>query len=122
LRLSRRAQSIIEYVVVLGLVASALIAMQVYVKRGVQAKVKDMTDTMLPSGAVDAGLKQLTNVNPVIPLLNEGTSVSSASTTDAKNRVAIQGGSLAYESSAKSHSEMKMGQHNPSKEINVQGE
>jgi len=37
-------QSTAEYVVVLGLVIAAVVAMQVYVKRSVQAQVKDTTD------------------------------------------------------------------------------
>jgi hypothetical protein len=40
----RRGQSTAEYAVVIGLVIAAVVAMQVYVKRGVQAKVKDAVD------------------------------------------------------------------------------
>jgi len=37
-------QSATEYAVLLALVAAALIAMQVYLKRGIQGRVKDLAD------------------------------------------------------------------------------
>ena len=40
----RKGQSIAEYAVLLSLVIAAAVAMQVYVKRGVQAKIKSGTD------------------------------------------------------------------------------
>jgi len=45
LRLMRRkAQSTAEYAIVIGLVIAAAVAMQVYVKRGLQAKVRGAVD------------------------------------------------------------------------------
>jgi len=44
LRLSRKGQSTAEYAIVIGLVIAAAVAMQVYVKRGIQGKMKDATD------------------------------------------------------------------------------
>jgi len=43
-RLSRKAQSTAEYVIVLGLIVAAVVAMQTYVKRGLQARMRDATD------------------------------------------------------------------------------
>jgi hypothetical protein len=40
----RKGQSTAEYAIVIGLVIGAAVAMQVYVKRGLQGKVKDATD------------------------------------------------------------------------------
>jgi hypothetical protein len=40
----RKAQSTAEYAIVIGLVIAAAVAMQVYVKRGIQSKVKTATD------------------------------------------------------------------------------
>ena len=40
---NHRGQSTAEYVVVIGLAAAVILAMQVYVRRGMQAKVKDVT-------------------------------------------------------------------------------
>ena len=44
LRLKRKGQSTAEYAIVIGLVIAAAVAMQVYVKRSLQAKVKDAVD------------------------------------------------------------------------------
>lgn len=45
-RVNSRAQSISEYVLVIGLVSAALVGMQVYMKRGIQAVVKDSADEL----------------------------------------------------------------------------
>lgn len=42
--LNKRAQSTAEYVIVLGLIIGAVVAMQTYVKRGFQARIKDAVD------------------------------------------------------------------------------
>ncbi|MDD4907723.1 MAG: hypothetical protein PHJ00_01515 [Candidatus Omnitrophica bacterium] len=44
-----RGQSIWEYVTVLGLVSLVVIAMQVYFKRGVQGRLKDLADSQISS-------------------------------------------------------------------------
>ncbi len=43
LRMMRKGQSTAEYAIVIGLVIAAVVAMQVYVKRGLQGKIKDAT-------------------------------------------------------------------------------
>ena len=40
----RKAQSTAEYVIVLGLIVAAVVAMQTYVKRGFQGRIKDAVD------------------------------------------------------------------------------
>ena len=42
----RKAQTTAEYAILIGLVVAAVLAMQVYVKRGFQARVKDAVDDM----------------------------------------------------------------------------
>lgn len=42
---NRKAQTTAEYAILIGLVVAALVAMQTYVKRGLQGRVKDATDT-----------------------------------------------------------------------------
>ena len=44
LRRLRKGQSTAEYAIVIGLVIAAAVGMQIYVKRGIQGKVKDATD------------------------------------------------------------------------------
>lgn len=46
IKIEGRAQSIMEYVVLLGVIAAALTAMQIYFKRGIQAVVKVAADEM----------------------------------------------------------------------------
>jgi Flp pilus assembly pilin Flp len=41
---NKRAQTTAEYAILIGLVVAALLAMQTYVKRGLNAKMKDGTD------------------------------------------------------------------------------
>jgi len=58
LRLKRRGQSTAEYAIVIGLVIAAAVAMQIYVKRGLQGKIKDAVDitvTETGSGTVIGG-------------------------------------------------------------------
>ncbi len=44
IRLNKRAQSTLEYAVVIAIVVAALIAMQVYIKRGLQGRWKQAAD------------------------------------------------------------------------------
>ena len=48
-RLLKKGQSTAEYAIVIGLVIAAAVAMQIYVKRGIQAKMKDATDYTDPA-------------------------------------------------------------------------
>lgn len=47
-------QSITEYAVLMAVVAAALIAMQVYIKRGIQGKIRDLAD-QISSRAYEPG-------------------------------------------------------------------
>ena len=68
-RIGMRGQSTAEYAIVLGVVLAAMVAMQVYVKRGAQARVKVGVDqftqagtTALPwlTGALPTGANDVT--------------------------------------------------------------
>jgi len=48
-RFGEGGQTIIEYATFIVVVVLALLAMQVYVKRGVQGKIKDMADQISPT-------------------------------------------------------------------------
>jgi len=52
LKLKRKGQSTAEYAIVIGLVIAAAVAMQVYVKRSLQAKVKDAADYNDPAATM----------------------------------------------------------------------
>ena len=51
LRRLRKGQSTAEYAIVIGLVIAAAVAMQVYVKRSIQGKMKDAADYNDPTSA-----------------------------------------------------------------------
>lgn len=42
----KRAQTTLEYAILIGVVVAGLIAMQTYLKRGVQGKLKESADSM----------------------------------------------------------------------------
>ena len=44
IRLNKRAQSTLEYAVVIAVVVAGLVAMQVYLKRGVQGRLRQASD------------------------------------------------------------------------------
>jgi Flp pilus assembly pilin Flp len=50
---NKKADAIIEYAVIIGLVSLAFFAMNTYVKRGLQGRVKDMADSFI--GGSQAG-------------------------------------------------------------------
>ena len=54
LRLSRKAQSSLEYAVLIAIVAGGLIAMQVYVKRAFQGNMQSSADDMGEQFSIDA--------------------------------------------------------------------
>ena len=58
---NRSGQSMAEYAIVLTVVIGAIIAMQLYVKRGLQGKVKDVTDN------VGVGLGAMNQTNQYEP-------------------------------------------------------
>jgi len=55
-----RGQSTAEYVILVSIVIASAVAMQTYVKRGLQGKVKDVTDNV-GFGLKDAGFGALTS-------------------------------------------------------------
>ena len=52
LRRLRKGQSTAEYAIVISLVIAAAVAMQVYVKRSIQAKMKDAADYRDPAASM----------------------------------------------------------------------
>jgi hypothetical protein len=64
LKLTRKGQSTAEYAIVIGLVIAAVMAMQVYVKRGIQAKLKDASDTNVVVTGSDYGVNSVEQYEP----------------------------------------------------------
>lgn len=53
LRLGKKAQTTAEYAILIALVIGAVVAMQVYVRRGLQGRVRDVVDDITVGGQVD---------------------------------------------------------------------
>ena len=53
--ISNQGQSITEYAIVFSVVAAAILGMQIFVKRGLQAKEKNITDYFTQQGGSIAG-------------------------------------------------------------------
>lgn len=66
--LNRIASSFMEYMVILGVVSAMLWGMNIYVKRGIQGKVKDLTDSII-------GKQQETDISPTAETTSSATSV-----------------------------------------------
>mgnify|MGYP001580567514 FL=1 len=95
LRLHKRGQSTMEYAIVFGVVGASLIAMQTYVKRSMQAKVKDGGD-LLTSVTGEVGGKSLGTTNQYEPYYLT-SSMQSESTADTSKTTSIGGGAATTE-------------------------
>lgn len=79
---NKTASSFLEYMVILGIVSAVLLGMNVYVKRGVQAKVKDLTDALI-------GTEQVVDISPTATITSTTTNEQDAT---VNTRVSIGGG------------------------------
>ena len=52
---SRKAQNLTELALLIGIVAIVFISMEVYFRRGLQSKIKNMTDNYMTSGVLGGG-------------------------------------------------------------------
>jgi len=87
-RLTRKGQSTAEYAIVIGLVLAAVMGMQVYVKRGIQGKVKDASDAkVVYSGTSDYGVNSYTQYEP-----QYSTTIGMASTRDVTEKATVSKG------------------------------
>jgi hypothetical protein len=79
-KLKTRAQTTAEYAILIALVVAAVTAMQVYVKRGLQGKVKDVVDDM---GTKMPGLAS-TDTKQYEPYYLQSTGSTSQNSTDSE--------------------------------------
>lgn len=95
MRSNRKAQSTAEYAIVLGVVITALVAMQIYVKRGINAKVKNVTNHMTTQvGSGDLALKgtQLEQYEPYYAQSDYDVTQSTKATDSLKTGGAVTRG------------------------------
>lgn len=80
-RLTRKGQSTAEYAIVIGLVIAAIVAMQVYVKRGLQGKVKDAVDYKDSTDTITGTTRQYE------PYYTESSMTSTQAVSDSESTV-----------------------------------
>lgn len=79
--LKSRAQTTLEYAILIGVIVAGLIAMQVYLKRGFQGKLKESADSMGTQFSPGATTSNYTthNVTDSTETLNDGVSTTTIS-------------------------------------------
>lgn len=88
---NKKAQSVAEYVIVLGLVVATVVAMQTYVKRGIQGRVRDAVDYVDNAGG--AGVVSFTG-NQYEPYYLR-SDISSTQDTTGESETYSTGGSVS---------------------------
>lgn len=81
---NKKAQTTAEYAILIAVVVAALVAMQTYVKRGLQGRMRDATDTFANT---TSNIGSTTQYEPYY--LNQATNV--ASTTNETENVQAGG-------------------------------
>ena len=79
---NKKAQSTAEYVIVLGLVVAAVMAMQTYIKRGLQGRIKDVVDYK-----DNAGQAMLFSTNQYEPNYINSTFSTNRASNETENSV-----------------------------------
>jgi len=64
-RVAKKAQSVTEYAILLGVVIAVFAGMQVYVKRGLNAKIKTVADAQTQAGVGNFTLAKDASGNPL---------------------------------------------------------
>jgi len=87
-KLDKRGQSTLEYAVIIAVVVGALLAVQVYVKRGVQGRFKQAADDIGEQFSAETGTYNYTtrgytssNESSAMKTLADNTQVSMTTTT-----------------------------------------
>ena len=85
--IKRKAQSTLEYALIIAVVVGALVAMQVYVKRGLQGRYKSAADDMGEqySPGYTTGVTTVHSTSSTQENLADGVTTSDSTTT--QNRV-----------------------------------
>lgn len=83
-KLGKRAQTTAEYAILIALVVGAVVAMQVYVKRGIQGRVKDVVDHTGTGGEV-AGENLTLSGSQYEPYYSQSTASTNQQTGSTEN-------------------------------------
>ncbi|MFH1441997.1 MAG: hypothetical protein ABIH18_08170 [Candidatus Omnitrophota bacterium] len=71
----RLAQSTTEYAVLVAVIVTALVAMQVYLKRGIQGRIKDLSSQLAPDGNSGALQYEAGNTDALYTTEQKGTTI-----------------------------------------------
>lgn len=74
----KRASAFMEYAIVLGVVAAAFFTMNIYIKRGLQARVKDMADYFINEGQE----VQVVQIDPNVTTTSDSNVISNSTFTN----------------------------------------
>lgn len=95
-----RAQSIVEYSIILSIVVAALIAMQVYMKRGIQAGIKFAADELGPQEAektdIEKGTETSSEINTKADSIQRIRSFKDGSQTMDIDNITTSSGEAEY--------------------------
>lgn len=80
-KLSKKAQTTAEYAILIALVVGAVVAMQVYIKRGIQGRVKDAVDHVGSTDTV-GGSSMTFSATQYEPYYNNSTATTDQRVTD----------------------------------------
>ena len=80
---NKQASTFIEYAILLGVLIAVVMAMNTYIKRGLQGSLKDVTDTLISNRQVaeiynSASVSNSTDVSTVITGMSTGGKTSTA--------------------------------------------
>lgn len=100
---NNKAEGLSEYVFLISIVVMALLSMNVYIKRGIQAKVKDLSDALISK-------EHVVSINPVKTITN-----STSSSFTVKDE--FKGGKISLHSQQNVFTSSKTIAYDPEKEI-----
>ncbi len=99
--LNKKGQNTAEYAILIALVIAAAVGMQTYVKRGVQARMRDETKSFTSALSSSGDWANITNATATMSSQYEPDKLSKQSTqqiiADTENSTMIPGGSVSRE-------------------------
>jgi len=89
IRLNKRAQSTLEYAVIIAVVVAGLVAMQVYIKRGMQGRLRQASDDIgeqFSPGNTTGTTTTTSNVTSEENVVGGNAPVTTTTSTQTQNR------------------------------------
>ncbi len=88
---SKKGQNTAEYAILIGVIVAAAIAMQVYIRRGVQARIKDAVD-FTATADDDMGGNVFSGNLQYEPYYDQGSTYTTTSTAQVTEELQLGGG------------------------------